>query len=157
VVLGVSASGEKLKPMVIFKRKTLPKEKITPDVLVRANPKGWINGDLVKEWMNCVWMKRSSGFFKKPSKTQSLLIYDACRAHLTEEVKAAVQKHTELAVIPGGLTKYLQPLDISVNKAFKTKMREYWDKWMIDENMVSLTKGGNQYLSVTLSLYLYSF
>jgi hypothetical protein len=52
-----------------------------------------------------------------------LLIFESCTANLKPEVKEAVQKHTELAVIPGGLTKHLQPLDISVNKSFKTKLR----------------------------------
>jgi len=42
------------------------------------------------------------------------------------------------------LTKYLQPLDISVNKSFKSKIRNYWDEWMLDGNMISLTKGGNR-------------
>jgi len=36
---------------------------------------------------------------------------------------------THLAVIPGGLTGQLQPLDISVNKPFKGFMHEEWAKW----------------------------
>ena len=36
------------------------------------------------------------------------------------------------AVIPGGLTKILQPLDISVNKCFKTEMMKLWETWMSD-------------------------
>ena len=39
---------------------------------------------------------------------------------------------TQLAVIPGGLTSQLQPLDVSVNKPFKQNMREHWNKWMTD-------------------------
>jgi len=35
-----------------------------------------------------------------------------------------------IAVIPGGLTCKLQPLDVSVNHPFKTFVREEWDKWM---------------------------
>ena len=40
-------------------------------------------------------------FFLIPKKDECLLIYDACRAHLTEEVKIFV------GVIPGGVTKKL--------------------------------------------------
>lgn len=38
----------------------------------------------------------------------------------------------ELAVIPGGLTKKLQPLDISVNRTFKVRLRMAWERWMTD-------------------------
>ena len=36
------------------------------------------------------------------------------------------------AVIPGCLTKILQPLDISVNKCFTTEMMKLWEAWMSD-------------------------
>ena len=140
----MTADGQKLTPMVIFKRKTIPKEKFPPNIFVRANPKGWINGALIEDWMENVWLKRSSAFFAKSTKEDCLLIYDACTAHLTDEVKAAVQKHTKLAVIPGGLTKFLQSLDISVNKSFKSHLRKSWENWMENEEMISLTKGGNR-------------
>ena len=32
----------------------------------------------------------------------------------------------ELAIIPGGLTKELQPLDVGVNRVFKVKLRAAW-------------------------------
>ena len=35
-----------------------------------------------------------------------------------------------MAVIPGGLTKKLQPLDIAVNKTFKDQLRAKWENWM---------------------------
>ena len=46
-----------------------------------------------------------------------------------------VQKHinsagAHIAVIPGGLTCKLQPLDVAVNHPFKTFVREEWDRWM---------------------------
>jgi hypothetical protein len=74
-----------------------------------------------------VWRKRKNSFFKP----KSLLIYDSAPSHLTDEVKTKVKTYSELAVIPGGLTKLLQALDISVNKSFKSKIRKNWEKWMI--------------------------
>uniref|UniRef100_A0A6B2G1G7 Pogo transposable element with KRAB domain (Trinotate prediction) n=1 Tax=Myxobolus squamalis TaxID=59785 RepID=A0A6B2G1G7_MYXSQ len=35
-------------------------------------------------------------------------------------------------MIPGGLTKKLQVLDISVNKSFKSHLRKRWEKRMVD-------------------------
>ena len=63
-------------------------------------------------------------------KKKSLLIYDAAKSHLTDEVKREVKKYSKLAVIPGGLTKLLQPLDLSVNKSFKDKMKMKSKNWM---------------------------
>ena len=44
--------------------------------------------------------------------------------------KLAAKLKTHLAVIPGGLTSQLQPLDVSVNKPFKGFMHEEWAKWI---------------------------
>jgi len=50
---------------------------------------------------------------------------------VTESTKRlATELNTHLAVIPGGLTSQLQPLDISVNKPFKGFMHEEWAKWI---------------------------
>ena len=55
---------------------------------------------------------------------------DQFKAHLTESTKRLVTKlKMHLAVIPGGLTSELQPLDVSVNKPFKGFMHEEWAKW----------------------------
>ncbi|KAJ1144883.1 hypothetical protein NDU88_011177 [Pleurodeles waltl] len=55
------------------------------------------------------------------------------RSHLTATVKNQVkQMNSELAIIPGGLTKELQPLDIGVNRAFKVKLRAAWERLMTD-------------------------
>ena len=32
----------------------------------------------------------------------------------------------DIAVIPGGCTKYLQPLDLTVNRSFKCKLKSMW-------------------------------
>jgi hypothetical protein len=38
--------------------------------------------------------------------------------------------NTTPAVILGGMTKLLQPLDISVNRTFKIGMHANWENWM---------------------------
>ena len=54
---------------------------------------------------------------------RSLLVLDSFSAHKTDAVKQRFrEKKTDLAVIPGGLTSRLQPLDVLLNKSFKSKV-----------------------------------
>ena len=128
IVLAVLANGTKLKPMVIFKRKTRPKGNFPEGIIVTVNPKGWVDTEMMKFWLAEVWKKRSIKIIFKP---KSLLICDSARAHLTQEVNKEVQLlNSHLGIIPGGLTKKIQPLDLTVNKSFKDKMKNEWYNWM---------------------------
>jgi len=60
-------------------------------------------------------------------------------------VKQVILTKTELAVISGGLTQFLQPLDISVNKSFEPNIRRLWATLIADEAKASLTKGFNHW------------
>jgi hypothetical protein len=37
-----------------------------------------------------------------------------------------------MAVIPGGLKKKLQPLNLTASKSFKSKMRQRWEMWILE-------------------------
>ncbi|CAI5770390.1 pogo transposable element with KRAB domain [Podarcis lilfordi] len=131
VVLSCCADGTKLPPMLIFKRKTFPKEVIPRGVVVHVHEKGWMDENGMRVWVEKVWSKRPGGLLKKPA----LLVLDQFRAHISETTKKCFKEvKTHLAVIPGGLTSQLQPLDVSINKPFKIFMREEWNKWMAAGN-----------------------
>ena len=121
VVLSCLADGTKVKPMIIFKRKTKPKEKFPPGVVVHHHPKGWMDTDGMKLWIQKVSSLRPGGLLRQ----RSFHVWDAFQAHLAEPVKQALrQTNTDIAVIPGGLTSILQPLDVCLNKPFKDRVRE---------------------------------
>ncbi|KAG2459032.1 POGK protein, partial [Polypterus senegalus] len=131
LVLSCCADGTKLPPMLIFKRKTFPKEAIPRGVVVHVHDKGWMDEKGMRLWIEKVWSKRPGGLLKKPS----LLVLDQFRAHIADTTKKNFKEvKTHLAVIPGGLTSQLQPLDVSINKPFKVFMREEWNKWMAAGN-----------------------
>lgn len=139
VVLSCMASGEKLPPMVIFKRKTLPKESFPKGIVVSNNERGWMNLETSIEWAEKCWRKRPNSFFQR----NSLLVMDSMQAHRTADIKKSLaSQRTEPAIIPGGLTKLLQPLDVSLNRSFKAQMRNYWEQWMAGEDH-EFTKGGH--------------
>ena len=139
VVLACLANGTKLKPMVIFKRKTMPKEEIPPGMLVHVHEKGWMEEHGMKLWINKVWECRPGGLTRK----KACLVYDSFKTHLMDSIKKKLKDmNTDVAVIPGGLTSQLQPLDVSINKPFKDKVRTLWSNWMANENDHVFTRGG---------------
>ena len=139
VVMSCTASGIKLPPMVIFKRKTMPKDKFPAGIVVHVNPKGWMDESTMKKWLAECFAKRPGGFFRR---SKTLLIFDSMRAHITEGVKQAIKStNAILAVIPGGTTKLIQPLDIGINRSFKANLCQLWEQWMT-EGEHSFTKTG---------------
>ena len=91
-------------------------------------------------WLEKVWRNRPGGVRNK----KSLLVWDQFSAHLTPKVDCRVRSlNNDDAVIPGGLTAILQPLDVSMNKPFKTGLRHRWQSWMASDDPKPCTKGGN--------------
>ena len=137
VVLTCAGDGSKLRPMVIFKRKTLPKVANKHGIVIAAQEKGWMDTERMKIWIEKVWRARRGGLGRR----RSLLVLDAFEAHVTDSVKTAIaRENTNLAVIPGGLTSILQPLDVSLNKPFKDNVRRRW----MAEGIHEFTAGGRQ-------------
>lgn len=127
VVLACLADGTKLPPVIIFKLKKVPREEFPEGVVIRANSEGWMNEEEMIWWTENIWTKRS----RRGSNPKSLLVIDSFSAHKTDNVKKRFrEKKTNLAVIPGGLTSKLQPLDVSLNKPFKAKVRNFYNDWM---------------------------
>lgn len=139
VVLTCLADGRKLKPMIILKRKTLPKIKIPQGIFVHVHPKGWMDEEGLKLWINNVWNKCPESWKSE----RRLLVWDSFRPHITADIKRRLQSQkTDTAVIPGGLTSILQPLDVCLNKPFKDYVKTAWNKWLM-EGEKTFTKTGN--------------
>lgn len=70
-----------------------------------------------------------------------MFLMDSMTSHINREcIKYTLAASAKVTIIPGDLTKKLQPLDIGINRSFKSKVKNIWKKWMTDENH-SFTKG----------------
>ncbi|CAG8613511.1 10234_t:CDS:2 [Dentiscutata erythropus] len=77
------------------------------------------------------------------SQRRSLLILDSFKEHITDSVKNEIQKaNTILGIIPRGLIYIVQPLDVSINKPFKNRLRDKWRVWIAVREHI-FTKTGN--------------
>jgi len=105
------ADGSKLPPVIIFKLKNIPRGTFPDGIFVRANEMIW--------WVENVWSKRTND--NSLLNPRSLLVLDSFRGHLVDSVKQKFNEAaTNMAVIPGGLTSKLQPLDVAMNKSFRS-------------------------------------
>ena len=122
VVLAVAADGAKVPPKVIFKGVRTPRDLVVPHPLrVSFHKKGWMEEQGIWEW---IWQSL-------PRAERSLLVWDSFRTHLTDSMKDDLkQRNIDVAVIPGGLTPVVQPLDKCLNKPFKDNVRWKYLAWM---------------------------
>ena len=80
------------------------------------------------------------------NRERCLLVMDSFRCHIMDTVKKSVRKaNAETAIIPGGCTSVLQPLDVSVNKPFKGWLRASWSNYIRGdaERVENAKKGGD--------------
>lgn len=130
VMLCILADGTKLPPYIVLKRKTLPKN-LPAGVIVRSQDSGWMDSSLVEDWVKCVWQRRPGALLGR----KSLLVLDSYRGHTTDDVKKHIKDgKTDLAIIPGGMTSILQPLDVCVNRPFKAALKQLYTEWMAADN-----------------------
>jgi hypothetical protein len=66
-MLGFSADGTNLPPFVIFKKKTLPKDKYLPGIYVRVQEKGWVTEELVRDWVQMICQRGLGALLNMPS------------------------------------------------------------------------------------------
>ena len=60
---------------------------------------------------------------------------DSFSAHITPAVKKKLKEiNTVLVVVPGGCTSKVQPLDVCLNKPFKSYVRHYWSEYVMHES-----------------------
>uniref|UniRef100_K7FIU2 HTH CENPB-type domain-containing protein n=1 Tax=Pelodiscus sinensis TaxID=13735 RepID=K7FIU2_PELSI len=116
VMLACMADGTKLPPYLCVQA-LMPKNVIFPNTVhVRVHPEDLIDKALMLDWLQMVWAKRPGGFMRKRLQCQM----DAFWCHCMPSIKKRRQQDkTDLAIIPGRMTKMLQPLDMTVNKPMK--------------------------------------
>lgn len=128
VLIAILSSGIVLPPVFIFKsKKPIPQDliqKYKKDCLIFNNQKGWITEDILLEWYDKIWLN-----LNLPPNVRPMIIYDKCKVHISSKVLNYLKEKKILhEMIPAGTTGYLQPLDVSINRPLKAKVKERFDQ-----------------------------
>lgn len=140
VSLAVSASGEKLKPMVIFKGR--PEGRIASrefsdfetrdELLLCCQDNAWQDNENMGRWIDGVLVPYLQ---EKAEGVPVLLFLDQFEAHKSAATRARLEAiGVSLHLIPGGCTGHVQPVDVGIGKPFKDRVKRQWFDWMVDQD-----------------------
>ncbi|KAM4580229.1 pogo transposable element with ZNF domain isoform 2-T2 [Odontesthes bonariensis] len=126
VYLSLLADGTMLPSLVLAARQ-LPLKVLPEFVLLQTNPEGLSVDETLELWTSRVWLKHLSGA-AQPRK--SMLILDRNREHLGDQFLASISgSHSLPAVIPGGCSFCLQPLEVCLKPVLQRFLLSRWSKF----------------------------
>jgi hypothetical protein len=137
--IAISANGDKLKPMCIFKgtvrgrivQREFPQNPTRDDIVLCCQTAAWQDKDNMLLWIDRVLVPylqdRAQG-------APAAILLDQFKVHWTNEVLARLN---QLGItpykIPAGCTGLVQPVDVGIGKPFKDHIRSQWSAWRDDE------------------------
>jgi hypothetical protein len=127
IILGIDLFNNiQMKPFIIFKGTT---EKCVEDIPLRVSydisyqKNSWCTDDQFIKFLSSL-----------PKDKKILLLYDNFRGHRTDKVNDFIEKNfpmIEILLLPSNTTPILQPLDVGINKPFKSYIKNKYLGWLI--------------------------
>ncbi|KAL4496590.1 hypothetical protein ABPG72_015951 [Tetrahymena utriculariae] len=123
VGLTVMSNQFKLPILCIFKSNQKIQSINNNKLVVAQNESGWITDSILIDYLEKIIFNLK--IFENMS---FYLIWDQCPIHKKESlIKQLKERNLPFSFIPPGCTSLFQPIDISINKPFKDKLRNQFD------------------------------
>ncbi|KAL3090527.1 hypothetical protein niasHS_005439 [Heterodera schachtii] len=140
VCLTARNNGQKLKPYVLVNRKRpVPQivNQFAGKLVINFAGSVWMNDETTEDYLHkIIGAKLFVG--------ERLLVWDAFGSHKSERTTKMVKGlGVETVFVPGGCTKFIQAPDVSWNKPFKERIRNFYNIWMSNEAEKEFTLAGN--------------
>jgi len=133
-LLGMDALNNILPSFIVLKGKTVPQDLQGiqgTNLFLSSNDNAWISEELFLKWITWICKPRTHEF------KRSLLIMDQFRVHkMTSVLKELEDCQTDVLFIPAGMTFYLQPCDVYLNKPLKEYVKGAWQAFMLAQKEV---------------------
>lgn len=144
LMLSGAWSGKKLRALVILPGTGTRRLKInTPENLYKIHREegSYMDQEGMLKWATYVFRPYAS---KLPSNKRGILIIDNFKGHISPEIKSYIEGFRfEVVMLPPNTTKFLQPMDLSTNKSFKSFYRQKYEDYACECIDKNITKQGN--------------
>ncbi|CAF3348426.1 unnamed protein product [Rotaria socialis] len=132
------SDNSRVGPALLFKGKgrvsEQEKKQYDKSVKVYFSTTAFINSSIMKNYTEHLLNKTRDG---RPK----MFITDSCSCHFNEDVKALFKKNSVvLGIIPGGITQYIQVLDIFVFSTYKAHYHDVAEEWIEVNGLKSTIK-----------------
>ena len=140
-------SGELLPIQLLYQGKTNrchPKFTFPVEFDVWHTPKHWANEETTIRFIQHIILPYVQAVRAKNNTPDqaALVIFDVFKGHMGEAVLTLLEENKIFrVVVPNNCTDLFQPLDLSVNKPFKDKLRRGFCDWYSQEVAKHLTNG----------------
>ena len=102
------------------------------DLIYRCQEKAWFDQPVMMEWVEKVLGPYVANV---PHGIVPILFLDNFSVHKTGAVVEAIQAlGVEVEFIPPGCTGMVQQVDVGFNKSLKSKFRDQYREWMLDQD-----------------------
>ena len=133
----ISMSGAVLPAQIMYTQERTPNAiqcYVFPESFdIWHTPNHCANAETKKQFIHNIVVLYAAGVraqVELPNNHPAIVIYDAFRGHSGEEVQALLFYNHFISVkVPSNCTDWLQPLDLSVNKALKDQLRKSFTDW----------------------------
>src|SRR5438105_8832184 len=124
VIASCLADGTKLPLLIIFKgttRRTIKNIVAQPeDAILKFNESAWSSAEISREWLDEIW-------FPNIGNRDNILVWDEFKGHTTCQI--GDEERIYPVIIPPKCTPIVQPIDVSIGKALKDRIRISWALW----------------------------
>uniref|UniRef100_A0A1I7V491 HTH CENPB-type domain-containing protein n=1 Tax=Caenorhabditis tropicalis TaxID=1561998 RepID=A0A1I7V491_9PELO len=127
VMLTARSDGFKCRPFVLIPKKRPVAsiiEKFSSDMELSWSSTTFFNDELTEHFLKSIIGTTLFG--------NRLLVWDSYRCHTSADTKKVMRDlRVDMAVVPGGTTEFIQAPNVYWSSPFKSKIREYYEDWMI--------------------------
>ena len=138
LMLTICANGTKLPPLIVFKgtKDAKKEEKLkryikskNKRVLAFCQENSWADKEIFYKWLENIFFNNKYVNTMNPK----ILIIDRATTHYDETLSETFKKYNGAYVlIPPGLTRFIQPLDVSINGPLKKKFHHWYLDYIIE-------------------------